>query len=77
MNGDQGSREARVLIRLAEMQREINNLQDQRDFAISEIDRLKKELEEARNTARWLYQHGIATLNEGASGNEWIKEIIK
>ena len=42
------------------MQREINNLQDQRDFAIGEIDRLKKEaarkdalLAEMRAAIRW------------------------
>ena len=39
--------------------------------------KLERERDEARNTARWLYQHGIATLIEGASRNEWIKEEIK
>lgn len=42
-----------------------------------EMARLERERNEARDTARWLYQHGMATLIEGASGNEWIKEKIK
>jgi len=42
-----------------------------------EMARLERERNEARNIARWLYQHGMATLIEGASGNEWIKEEIK
>ena len=42
-----------------------------------EIAEIKKERDEARDTARWLYQHGIATLVEGASRNDWIKEQIK
>lgn len=42
-----------------------------------EMARLERERNEARNIARWLYQHGMATLVEGASRNEWIKEQIK
>ena len=62
---------------MARLETERNNLEDQRDFCMSEIERLRKECDEARDTARWLYQHGMATLIEGASGNEWIKEQIK
>jgi len=47
-------------------------------YVDSEVCRkLERERDEARDTARWLYQHGMATLIEGASGNDWIKEEIK
>ena len=47
------------------------------DRVAEELIAVAKERDEARDTARWLYQHGMATLIEGASGNDWIKEEIK
>lgn len=40
----------------------------------SGIHKLRMERDEARDVARWLYQHGMATLIEGAHRNQWIKE---
>ena len=39
--------------------------------------RLERERNEARNIARWLYQHGMATLKEGAYRRPWVKEVIQ
>lgn len=39
--------------------------------------KLERERDEARNIARWLYQHGMATLKEGAYRRPWVKEIIR
>lgn len=38
---------------------------------------LERERNEARNIARWLYQHGMATLKEGAYRRPWVKEVIR
>lgn len=37
----------------SQLERERNSLQDQRDFCMGEIERLRKERDEARNIARW------------------------
>lgn len=42
-----------------------------------EMARLERERDEARNIARWLYQHGMATLKEGAYRRPWVKEVIR
>lgn len=42
-----------------------------------EMARLERERNEARNIARWLYQHGMATLKEGAYRRPWVKEVIQ
>ena len=42
-----------------------------------EMARLERERDEARNIARWLYQHGMATLKEGAYRRPWVKEVIQ
>ena len=39
--------------------------------------KLERERDEARNIARWLYQHGMATLKEGAYRRPWVKEVIQ
>ena len=44
---------------MARLERERNSLQDQRDFCMGEIERLRKERDEARNIARWLYLHNL------------------
>lgn len=39
-----------------------------------EMARLERERDEARSIARWLYQHGMATLKEGAYRRPWVRE---
>lgn len=62
---------------MARLETERNRLEDQRDFCMGEIKRLRTERDEARNIARWLYQHGMATLKEGAYRRPWVKEVIQ
>lgn len=42
-----------------------------------ELVEVKRERDEAQDVAKWLYQHSMATLIEGAHRNEWIKEERK
>lgn len=62
---------------MARLETERNRLEDQRDFCMGEIKRLRTERDEARNIARWLYQHGMVTLKEGAYRRPWVKEAIE
>lgn len=41
------------------------------------LECIKRERDEARNIARWLYQHGMATLKEGAHRRPWVREVIQ
>lgn len=91
MSNETLSREAMALIKLGEavgqlgdseeLLREARNqchkLRRERLAATRAYDDVCQQLDEARNIARWLYQHGMATLNEGAHRVEWIKEEIK
>ena len=52
-------------------------LERERDRYKSDVEVITKERDEARNIARWLYQHGMATLKEGAYRRPWVKEVIQ
>lgn len=52
-------------------------LERERDRYKSDVEVVTKERDEARNIARWLYQHGMATLKEGAYRRPWVKEVIQ
>ena len=67
-----------------------DNLQDQRDFAISEMERLRRERDEARGLARWFYirlkqvcldrplegnvRGVLARLDEAVLDDPWIQD---
>ena len=91
MNNETLSREAMALIKLGEAVGQLGDSEELLREARDQCHKLRRErlaatrayedvcqqLDEARNIARWLYQHNMATLNEGAHRVEWIKEEIK